>query len=725
MNMKWLVGLTLGTSLAATGCPSIDRDPGEGEPLPTVEFDPANKIVPFPNNLLLDPATGKVNLPAQCNESPTSKALREGVLNTLDGFGTFETAINVTFTEPVDQASLTGNVLVFKRTNAAGTLNIDPKTAQPLPVVFIPNTTTRFDASCANPLTVNQITIIPRVPLDQKSTYVVAVLDGVKTASGAPFNPSFTWGLVRSSTAVVKFDAKGNVTTNRTPLDPADPAQLAQLQGIDLLWKAHARGVSFLAAAGHPNTSLLLMWEFNTQTVTDALDSTVAGTPAASSLTTPPLVGVSRVNAAANGEAFLNAVLPNQCQNQGGPLPCQNVGEVLKAGLLGKQYQIDTPNPLTGGSPVPGPWGDPIKPAVVHDPALGGGAGGGAPIGVLIATPITAICASNCPTVVFGHALGSSKTTVFAIASQLASAGFNAVAIDEVAHDSRAVRVSDDAAKGCAGTPTPATAPQCFAAFLSTNLAAARDNIRQSIIDHQSLIAALKGCGSSNCGLLSADPAKIVYMGLSLGGITGSAVTATSDIKAAALNVPAVGWIDIVENTQSLAIRCSVVDGLIDAGILIGDKFEPNPGVGLCLGEEWKLQPGYRQFSVIGRWILDPADPANFNQRLASKRILIQEVVGDQVFPNLATDNAAALVGLAGMTADPAASPTPPPSAAIGITNVFVKYPTLPADAGSGFPGNTFDHASLLRPTPESGVAGQLGTIRLQTDAITFLVLNR
>ena len=45
------------TALAA-GCPSVDTDPGETggnlPPLdgPTVEFDPLNNVVPFPNNLV-------------------------------------------------------------------------------------------------------------------------------------------------------------------------------------------------------------------------------------------------------------------------------------------------------------------------------------------------------------------------------------------------------------------------------------------------------------------------------------------------------------------------------------------------------------------------------------------------------------------------------------------------------------------------------------------------
>ena len=178
MKSQWLACL----ALVLGACPSVTIDPDEGALGPTVEFDPGNRIIPFPNNLLLDPATGKLNLPEQCGESATTKATREGVLNTLDGFGTYETAINVTFTEEVDLASLEGRVLLFQRAHA-GEPN-DPLTAAPIPVIAIPGTTVRFTnqenlAACTDPVTVNQVTFISRVPLEQKSTYTVALLNGI------------------------------------------------------------------------------------------------------------------------------------------------------------------------------------------------------------------------------------------------------------------------------------------------------------------------------------------------------------------------------------------------------------------------------------------------------------------------------------------------------------------------------------------------------------------
>ncbi len=778
MNMKWFACLVIGTSLAATGCPSIDKDPNEGATGPTVEFDPANKIVPFPNNLLINPATGKVTLPEQCNESPTAKALREGVLNTLDGFGTFETALSVTFTEPVDMASLTDHVLLYKR--ASGATAVDPNVATPVPIVVFPGTTIRFDAACANPASVDSVTIVARVPLEQKSTYTVALLDGIKTANGAAFNASFTWALVRSPTPVVTLDDSGNVVSDQTPLDPADPAQLAQLQGIDLLWKAHFKALQFLAGAGHPANTILLAWEFNTQTVTDPLDPDVATSVIADALAAPqgttPLLLNSTLTGVAIGktgifancqpgdddtQCFLKISLGLAAAAPGSPGPvvygtgnavcaqinCAAIDDVLGSALGSKQYQIETPNAFTsatGNKPIPGPWNDPVHPTSTKSEA----------IGTLVVIPLGAIPATGYPTVVFQHGLGQSKTNALVIAGQLAAKGFATVAIDAVAHDSRAIRVSDDAAKGCADAPgsqrpdkgpSSSAAPQCYAPFLSSNLAATRDNIRQTIVDQQRLIAALKACGTSQCAKLKVDPAHIVYIGQSLGGIMGSLTTAISDdLQAAVLNVPGVGWVDILENTATLQISCSLVDSLIDAGILVGDKFNPATGTGLCSTPAWKDQPGYKQFSVIGRWVIDPADPANFTSRLATKKILIQEVVDDQVVPNVATNNEGALVGLMGMNADcfnPLAGQTAP-SAAIttNITsNKFVKYPNIAPGTVGCTSGNTFTHGSLLRPAPSvTGVGtcnpgatgdafcdGSFGTGRMQTDAITFLFVNK
>ncbi len=766
MQKKLLAWLVPGLLIGVAGCPDVNVDAGEGVSGPVVEFDPAHKVLPFPSNLTLDPATGKVNLPEQCNETATSAGIRTKILNTLDGFGTFELPMQATFSEAFDEASLTGKVVLYKR--ASGGTAVDPASATTIPVRIIKGTTIRYGnqtdiKACTDPQMVNSISMVPLIPLDQKSTYVAAILKGVKTAGGEEFGSSFTWSLLLQDANPVTLDANGNVLVNRTPLSPTNPAQLAQIQGIDLLYKAHTPVLAFLGAK-HTKSDILVAWEFNTQTVTDPLDPTVADSLAAKA-SASPLFGTASVLPGITAEQFLRAKLPaGSCTADGGSIPCNQVADVVGGLLNSNNYQVKQPakvmtgstNPNEGG-PIPGPFSDPVK-------ATSQGTEG---IGVLGMIPCTgASCAApsvppnGWPVVVYGHGLGSSKTTLIAIGAQLASLGYASVAIDAVAHDSRAVRVSTDAALGCntrlspvqpptcptpdlsdpncAKLPTPGTQPQCYSPFLSSDLAATRDNIRQSILDVQGLVNALKACGSAGCGPLKVDVTNISYVGISLGGIMGSTAVATKpDFRSAVLNVPGVGWADILENSQTNAIKCPLVDALIDAGILTGEKWNATvtPNTGLCTTDAWKAQPGYGQFATIGRWVLDPADGANYTRKLATRKILIQEVVGDQVVPNIATNNEAALVGLAAMMADPA--PAPPatlnPSAAIvtnPTANKFVKYTNLPADAGMGFPGNTFEHASLLRPAPTPGGStvggdGRLGTARLQTDAFTFLFLNK
>jgi len=746
--------------LAVSGCPDIKTDGDETATGPVVEFDPSNKIVPFPNNLLLDPATGKVNLPAQCGETASTKALREGVLNKLDGFGQFEAALTVTFNEGVDMASLADRIVIYKR--ATGTTAADPATATPVPVITQLSTTVRFDASCTTPSTVPQLAIIPRVPLEQNSTYVVALLAGIKSVNGGEFQASGTWRLIRGETDPVKIDDKGVIISDQTPLEPGIPADRETLLGIDLLWKAHAQGLKFLADKQHERGNILIAWEFKTQTSIDPLDPAVANSPAAKVATTPLAVNASlpaTINRTAqpyvqcdatdsNVLCYLKIALGKGDYAKGTAIcaqaNCAAIGDVVGSGLVSKQYQVDTPNTTytgTGAKPIPGPWSDSKSPTEVKDET----------ISVLGWVPASAMPANGYPVVIFQHGLAQTRTNAFAIAGSLAAAGFATVAIDAVAHDSRAVRISNATALGCADVatstrpdkgPSPVDFPQCYAPFLSTNLGATRDAVRQTALDQQRLVAALKACGTTACGSIKIDATKIVYIGQSLGGIIGGiSVGLTPDIKAAGLNVTGAGWVDILENTATLRIQCLLVDGLIDAGVLMGEKSSPpgNPTSGLCTTPAWKTQPGYRQFSVIGRWILDPADPANYTRRLAQKKVLLQEADKDTVVPNLTTANLAALLGLMSAAADPALPPPPPPpptptpaSAAITtnpMTSKWVRYVNLPPNATTGFPGNTFHHASLLSPTLDPTQPptpdGSLGVARMLSDVITYLTINR
>ena len=125
------------------------------------------------------------------------------------------------------------------------------------------------------------------------------------------------------------------------------------------------------------------------------------------------------------------------------------------------------------------------------------------------------------------------------------------------------------------------------------------------------------------------------------------------------------------------------------------------------------------------------------------------------VVPNIATDDEGSLLGLTPATADPFTRDAGAAERRVGGDHddadcpaKWVRYPSLaPSDPATGGFGNLFQHASLLAPAPRTGhcsnapatactadatcgtsnvcvFPGMLGTARVQTDAITFLLLN-
>src|SRR5258708_6823599 len=91
--------------------------------------------------------------------------------------------------------------------------------AQKIPTDVSLGPTTRFKSDCSATETVNSIPVVPLVPLFEKSTSTVAVLDGLANTSGVAFLPSPTWALVRQPVNPVTLDSAGNVVAEATPLD--------------------------------------------------------------------------------------------------------------------------------------------------------------------------------------------------------------------------------------------------------------------------------------------------------------------------------------------------------------------------------------------------------------------------------------------------------------------------------------------------------------------------
>jgi len=361
---------------------------------------------------------------------------------------------------------------------------------------------------------------------------------------------------------------------------------------------------------------------------------------------------------------------------------------------------------------------------------------------LLIIVPQTPAPASGYPTLLFAHGLTRSKEDLLAIAGTLARGGIASVAMDAVDHGVRAFQVSTEAALGCAGAGPglpcdtnfgPTCAPQCFGSILSSELAATRDHLRQTMLDQLTLAAVLQGCAAvAACGALQVDPARLGYLGQSLGALIGGVSVAMSEgLHTAAFNVGAADWLRILTDTGTPAISCPLVDALIASGTLSGEPWNlgSNPNA-LCLGDTWKTDPGFLQFASVARWILDPADPINYAGRYGEARsVLLAEVIGDAVIPNSATREFGEALGLTAEPASISAALPPPPSLPVLTSGShWLEYHGLDANLALGFPGNAYSHGSLLAPaTPSASMApgaGELGTLRMQADTVGFFTTH-
>ncbi|MBW2529805.1 MAG: hypothetical protein JRI23_36855 [Deltaproteobacteria bacterium] len=139
------------------------------------------------------------------------------------------------------------------------------------------------------------------------------------------------------------------------------------------------------------------------------------------------------------------------------------------------------------------------------------------------------------PFVLYQHGGSQQKENILPIAGQLADAGFAVVAIDLPSHGDRA--------------PPGGGGDLDILEF--DNPLATRDNLRQASADH---LAVLTGLDALNAALApplgnaeTLDPSRAHYMGLSLGGVTGSLTFATArDLDGAALFVGGGGFPEIL-----------------------------------------------------------------------------------------------------------------------------------------------------------------------------------
>ena len=613
-----------------------------------VVADPGTGTVPVPSNFLLDPTTNRVSATA-------ATAFGFPALATLDGFSTTGMAIAQT-SGPVLASTIRSatdqGVYLYKLGGATPVLvnqvvtqpppiTLDPSTGQPC----VPNAQGDFGPGCVTTVVGIQpaVTVptpfgnVALPPLQESTEYAVIITNKIKTApAGAAITPTtlgqillFTHPLCTPSPACVS-----NPTAAVSELPGVPGAEAALFEGMRLQLQPAVAKV--ITEPGVTKSGIMMPYTFRTQSITGV----------ALQLGAAPYAQVSGVDVFPDAPYFnqatptdpLNpkAVTPAAMALKWG-VPAALVAAGISTFVEANVVTFDKLDPATGAFYPTAAQGAPT------------------PIPAIIAIPQGAAPSGGWPLVVFHHGLGRSRGDSLLIAQALAGNGMVVAAIDAAKHGARAwctvnTSVTPSVAVGCASGVTcdtavfgnqadaatakpglckgslalkpigcdPTVDPACWdgkggnsitsgAFVVSANLFRSRDTIRQDILDQSMLVRVMTTANgaavlSAAAGApVSINPGKVYYVGQSWGSIEGTLDLASNPrFSRAVLNVGGATLTDILTTAPSFK---NLTLGLLESlGI--------QPGT-----------PEYLRFIIGAKWILDPADPANFAQHVTANTL--------------------------------------------------------------------------------------------------------
>ncbi|MBK8481948.1 MAG: hypothetical protein IPL40_12360 [Proteobacteria bacterium] len=606
-------------------------------------------------------------------EAAQDWALRRG-LNGLDGFSTTASYF-AEFSAPLAPASVAagGELLLFDLTALANE-----------------SASASFSLEAGG----RALAMTPRAPLAERHRYAVVLRSRRKLAatSGGASPAALTsasgggladaqerrvvaspaFALARSPSPLI--DAVGKATVN-----VVDDATAAQLEPLRVAYDQVLSALEALPALNLEREDVVLLWTFTTQSISAALTALRA-------------LPYQTLAAADGGSPRWSGTLVTSFDGWPAAAPRSAIGGWVPQGSFTSWNALD-----------------PATEALRPDPS----AGATSVVPFFLSVPQGAAPATGWPFVLFQHGLNQSKTSFFTVANTLAQAGMATLAFDIGFHGARSVctrheacgcaRDADCVAEAgdvpgrCDVTGAPQADPprgptftcstrlretepctlttalerrRCSTgqladsdgdgtpdasgvAFLApSNPFALRDNLRQHVIDAAALLRGLRlgaAAGLANATPVVLDPARVHYVGHSLGAILGVLVLATEPLSVGAgpqravLNVGGAPVVRIFEDTPDVDFR-GVVDGLLQQR-------------GITRGSVEAL----RLFHTL-QWVVDPADPANFARyltqaslpdlvasqqegrsiALAPKQVLAQLATADAVIP---PERQAALAG--------------------------------------------------------------------------------
>ncbi|WP_456449750.1 hypothetical protein [Hydrogenimonas sp.] len=549
--------------------------------------------IPYPNDILMDPTTGKVHF--DTNPSDRDYAVKSA-LNTLDGFST-TAPITVGIEGNLDIDSLRDRVLM---------IDIDPNHGIQ-PPSFVATSTGK------------KIAIVPTLPLQEANRYLVVLLKGIADTTGKALEPDYVTSLILDSTPLL--DENGDPTV---VLDDDPTVNLEKVRTLEAI-RQHTQRL--IAASQIPADRILNIWSFKTQSIGRVARAIAENGANDSYLGLRDTKATSKDMAmafyAAQGDsekvAELNATMLGNAE--------------VYAGILANvPYYLGIPTPDNPTAPLTDAFtfengsNMPVEKGRLTIP-------------VLASIPNEA---SGCkqpengwPVVIFQHGITRNRLDVLAISEALARICHAVVGIDLPLHgisdpnnplyDKEHERTfnldfltQDENETILAKVPDGKPDTSGIHYMNLTHLLTVRDNIRQSTSDYIALQNAIMTYREDAWGNRF-DPDRISYVGHSLGTIAPFGFFAYQDaaglfLDSVLLSVPGGGITDIMLHSETFGE--TVVNGLKEAG----------------------LEPGTEAFDAFlnaMQTVLDDADPLNYAIEAAEKqKFLIHMVKDDDVIPN-------------------------------------------------------------------------------------------
>jgi len=536
-------------------------------------FSISEKKFPTTNNLLRD---GTLNLPASDDDTEGQATLKTA-LNTIDGFSTI-VPITTTFNASVDSTSIVAGtsvrvfqVIIDESDNVTSIVRELEGGAEFIATIISDD----GDESTA--------AIIPLRPLSAKTSYLVAITNAVKNATGDQASEALGYKVLKSGAIA---ESKLEEFTISSDANNAIP----DLSGADVI----------------------LSWNFTTQSTSDVLDNVYATVQASS-----PVSSVNPSVASPSPQAAAN----------------------IHVGTLEVPYYLSAPTATNPTAALSGFWLGEGGSLVTQDnptPVVTSTQR----IPLILTVPVIGTKPdSGWPIVIFQHGITSNRTSILGIADTLASVGIASVGIDLPLHGLMGDEVLTGAFKALTAafdpnvterhfemdlvleTTTPATPgpdqvlDSSGAHFINLrSILTSRDNVRQAVVDLFTLRKAIDSLDYDGGGA-DFDTNKVYFYGHSLGAVVGGTFLAIEqNVKAAVLAMPGGGIAKFIDGSSS---------------------FGPVVSAGLAANGVIKGTPEYESFMGAMQIALDSSDPINYASSIAANRgVLVFDIVGSSTSPS-------------------------------------------------------------------------------------------